>query len=334
MLDQQLEAATAKETEMIRKLAARLPRESVARKCAEALLGGSPIDPDWPAQLCAMLPPKRTPDDPEPLVAAWCLGRVPLSDLDCRSTVLAISSMVDVRQNASRRPTPRLAAQVALAVISYLAILNVAWHSGIPYLSSPFLPLVLSPLAYGFGLLIQKCRIRELATGAQSLGLIADPRAIGPLDLFRHCGASVREPAQTSLDSCINAIRASHYGNLPPEVIPVLCKLLKTAGPDRKLAILQALAYAGDGRAVEAVRPLTEDPLSDRIRDLALRVLPILEARKVQETAAATLLRPSSLQDEPSTVLLRPASGVASVPDEQLLRPAAPSEEVHVYTNR
>ncbi len=334
MTDQRVEAATAKETEMIRKVAARLPRESVARKCAEALLNRLEIEPGWASELCKMLPPKRSPDDPEPLIAAWCLGRVPLSDVDRAAAVRALMSMVNLQRLVIRRITPSLAAKVALALVGLFALSQAALYSGLPLLSSPYFSLVFSPFSYGIVLWIKRFRCRELETGAASLGLIADPRAIDRLMVLAHHETRVRKAAQTSLDSCIGAIRASHYGNLPPEVIPTLCKLLKTAGPDRKLAILQALAYAGDGRAVDAVRPLTEDPLSDRIRDLAARVLPILEARKAQETAAATLLRPSSLQGEPSLVLLRPAAGVASVSDELLLRPAVPNEEVHVDTNR
>ncbi len=335
MTDQMAEAAKAKETEMIRKLAARLPRESVARKCAEAILTGSPIESEWPAELCKMLPPKQTPDDYDPIVAAWSLGRIPLADDHAKVAVEVLVKTVTMGSTSSRKSSRRYLTWVLIVTSGYFVLLCAALLSRILPPNPQYLPAILYAICIWLGLWTYN-QLRLLrVTGIRSIGLISDPSACAALAANeKHPYATVREAAQAALDSCIAAIRASHYGNLPPEVIPTLCKLLKTAGPDRKLAILQALAYAGDGRAVEAVRPLTEDPLSDRIRDLALRVLPILEARKVQETAAATLLRPSSLQDEPSQVLLRPASGVGAVPEEQLLRPAAPSEEVHVDANR
>jgi len=84
-------------------------------------------------------------------------------------------------------------------------------------------------------------------------------------------------------------------------------------------AIINALARAGDGTAVEPLERIRRIATPE-FRELIDEALPILRQRRQQERDASRLLRPSD--GAGSAVLLRPMAGVESQSSETLLRPA------------
>jgi hypothetical protein len=88
-----------------------------------------------------------------------------------------------------------------------------------------------------------------------------------------------------------------------------------------ELALLQSMEWVGTGQAVRKVEWLARRGPTSAIRDEAARILPLLEERRRQEQAPATLLRASSIAPTHSYQLLRPVHATDTTPIEQLLRP-------------
>ena len=89
---------------------------------------------------------------------------------------------------------------------------------------------------------------------------------------------------------------------------------------DLDVAILQALEWVGTGSVADKVARLVEHGATPAVREEAIRVLPILQARLREEQAPAILLRPSQ-NAAPANQLLRAGLYVETTPAEQLLRP-------------
>ncbi len=176
------------------------------------------------------------------------------------------------------------------------------------------------------------------AAAADSLGRLADPlAAAGLVRALTNTNLSLANAAEAALPACLEAVREEHYDTQPPEATRTLCEELQYSSHGQALRILRALERAGDGSGLWPLRRLVEDPLT-RTRWQALgrlqgsdgsvfaaasRVLDVLEKRREQEAAGAHLLRPATSPDRTGDQLVRPASSVSSVPEEQLLRPSA-----------
>ncbi len=127
----------------------------------------------------------------------------------------------------------------------------------------------------------------------------------------------------------------AHYGALGSDVVPDLCRLLKTSVEVNKeerrvwrTLLLKAVEQVGDSRALKSVEDLSHIYLSKgshfaEMTDLCNRVHSVLAERIARETVQKTLLRGSEAPDSKGT-LLRSYEGTPDPAAEQLLRPTQP----------
>jgi hypothetical protein len=101
---------------------------------------------------------------------------------------------------------------------------------------------------------------------------------------------------------------------------------------DFLVAALKALEQIGDGSALPVVESLASGKLKSvapqRVRQAAQECLPFLQTRSDQQRASQTLLRASGLSETAIDTLLRPAQGVVTTLDTELLRPGTPRPEM------
>src|SRR5207249_5357386 len=107
------------------------------------------------------------------------------------------------------------------------------------------------------------------------------------------------------LPSVLGSLRADHYGIIGGSTTQLLCRVLAARRSHLVKASLEALEKVGGPSAIPAVTRLTKKNRAPDVRNLALRVLPVLEARKRDEDAPHVLLRASGAAGADEQVLLR-----------------------------
>ena len=119
--------------------------------------------------------------------------------------------------------------------------------------------------------------------------------------------------AQASDAQCINRDEMQ-------ALVDALRKQKQDAG--LMLALLKGLEQIGDERALTNVAALTDDSsVSPSVKQAARDCLPYLQIWAEQAKQAQTLLRASSGNETAPETLLRPAAGVSTNDERQLLRP-------------
>ena len=136
--------------------------------------------------------------------------------------------------------------------------------------------------------------------------------------------------ARRSLISLLPELTHAHYGQLPGETVPALCRLLRSqellefTGYREywfRMELLTALEKIDYARALPAVQQaLREWPKGPQIQ-AAERLLAILAERKRKETERGSLLRGSERPAVSEAELLRAATRQTDRDPEQLLRP-------------
>ena len=139
--------------------------------------------------------------------------------------------------------------------------------------------------------------------------------------------AVVRDAATSALAKVTANLRPDHYGTLPGDTIPSLCKALDWANSDAKLVILNALAVIGDGRAIASVERLERKPPTPDVGTAASDLLPILRHRDMESKAPTQLLRSSIQANEGEQELLRAAASASADDPDMLLRAAGAEKE-------
>lgn len=176
------------------------------------------------------------------------------------------------------------------------------------------------PLCYLCLSLYERQRLGRIQqTAATTLARVGDPDCL--VALWDHvCRRTpARRPALQALREILPSITADWYGKLPGGSGAALTALAESKEEELALAALNALEQAGGGDAAAAVARLAQSAESEHVRERAAAVLPVLLARKEQEGAASSLLRPSAAVS--SDHLLKPAYGGTSE-DSHLLRAA------------
>ncbi len=292
------------------------------------------------------------------LVVAACLGECHLTPEQWERATSALRSLVSDRAYLDKRGRFRRGVVrwqfftwTVLAAVAALAhtLLNSGASSNSWILEVFTATFGVSMLFMLPGLLMSAARedstLRQTIEEAiASLGKLADPLSVGVLARLqtgRYGTIAMKAPqaeaAKLALPAALDAVREEHYGLLPADATPALCEALVGAGHNHTMRILRALQAAGTGRGAEPLRRLIADPSqrvdwesapellvgSESALSYAEAVLPLLEERFRNETAASRLLRPASQPGEASEILLRPAGSATSVPEEQLLRPSS-----------
>ncbi len=174
---------------------------------------------------------------------------------------------------------------------------------------------------------------RLRATTAMALGRIGSVSAIGTLARAAlDTNANVRRAAYPALQACLAHLTPLDAARMDADVQPNLCRLLDRAREQRindsdraeamALSVLDALGQIGDGRAAPNARALINTGWTAPVNHAAKELLPILLARRQQETDQRVLLRPTVMPPIAPNTLLRPTGSLADVEaPATLLRP-------------
>ncbi len=287
----------------------------------------------------------------ESLLAVSLLGQIELPEKQAPSALKELGELLD-RQ--ARKPSQlfshrsahssRRAFFLALGVSGLIAIFH---RMGFPMVnaddtlltllilfcvSMPVLWAVFKAALLPFSMALDASRgARVRAAAARTLGRWRSPRSAAALAKAAHDPASVvRLEALKALPGVLANLTDAHYGTLPSETVPALCRLLEGRGllgldttQRWRVQILAALEKVGDGRAVATVAPLAHHSHIPEIQREAQRVLPTLESRLREEQSRQTLLRSSLPPQEPFRELLHPVSEAVSLQEELLRSHAA-----------
>jgi hypothetical protein len=281
-------------------------------------------------------------------LAAWALGRVPLTPPQHRLAAELLERIVPLRDwpNGDERLAHGLLRTVAVSIVFCIAVFGdnlirnpESFLNGfIVYLLS-CLPLCipLALLVFPISGIIEDIRLNRVrAAAAESLGRLGEPTSAGILaqTILQTSGLNLRQTvgcrdighaAVHALPAVLSNLTPEHYGQLPAHSVSRLCALLLEAQEPLALLILEALGKVGDGSAVADVRWMAYRSQVPRLREAAARILPILEQRQQMENAPKVLLRAAAAPVASADTLLRPASGGAVQADpQQLLRASNP----------
>lgn len=170
-------------------------------------------------------------------------------------------------------------------------------------------------------------RLKLAVEAAHSLNRIKDKLALPSLISAAYGYRRLPRPvAHEVLNDLLPLLDANDEGLLRQDTLQLLLTEMGRADPAHTLTILRSLEFIGLGSAVPAVERLGERGATPEIKNEALRILPILEARRRQEQASTHLLRASGLPQAAPETLLRAASYQGEAAPELLLRPSQNSE--------
>ena len=345
------------EAQRAEKTIRRLKRGNPVRKLARDVMNRRVVGDARP--LFASLTDTARPAQ-EREIAAWTLGWTPL---DTEQQVHAAALLRDVLEG-EQAPDPMrwqriLRRTLALsAPLIFLLLLQLQYHHpytfhfsyllGSGYYARAARPifvqiclgislLVLLPTAPTSLLLDRRRNNRVRAAAAMALGRLQSVEAVGALTTALYDrSATVRRAATAALKNILPLLSEAHYGQLGVQVIPNLCRALQQNDEMLVLHVLSALEQVGDGRAVRPIEQMVKSGRTERLRNLAARVLPILQERQQQEKASKMLLRAATPLAPGAEMLLRAVAApmseavvsgrqTAAVPAAQSGRAAASS---------
>lgn len=326
----------------MRRLLKRLHAYSPVRQTAEDLLDRQVENADIQPLLdtLAYVSPQRWK---EQRISAWLLGQLDLTSKQQADAADMLIRVLDRKRGfdeqhlllALHRSVPLVimgALAWTLLRIAFVSWTDLVANAFLVALSTLFVATVLLVPIFPFVLPVSLTidavhRNRVRATAVQTLGRLAVPESVRVLAaaLF-DSSVEVCEAAYPALRAALPTLTANHYGRLPAGTVHNLCRTLPFEDEAFVSDVLEALAKIGDGSAVSPVARLAERGRTARIREEADLLLPLLRERQAHETAPTTLLRASSISEQPLEALLRPAMGLPDAP-EQLLRPSTQEEE-------
>lgn len=174
------------------------------------------------------------------------------------------------------------------------------------------------------------------ATAVTALGRLRVPERVGVLAQALVDGnGRVRDAAEVALHAVLPLLTVEHYGRLPADAVPGLCKALghlyhimpvsgSAEGARREhllVLLVEALGRVGDGRAVPLMEWLAVESVLPRVQSAAAAVLPVLREREREESDRGALLRAVSTPVAAPQELLRSVTACAEGDPRQLLRP-------------
>jgi hypothetical protein len=131
---------------------------------------------------------------------------------------------------------------------------------------------------------------------ASALASVGNAECLAALYTQARQSSHLRQEANQALKSLLPSVTGEWYGQLSSAASMTLTKLARSYNVEMALAALDALERAGNGSCVKEVERIAALAPGSRVSDRAAEVCRILIARQAQETAAATLLRPSAGQ--------------------------------------
>jgi hypothetical protein len=311
---------------------AMLAEANPIRRIAESLNAGHSVERTDGLILAGAIVGRSWLRRRERFVARWLLGRITWTP-DQREAILAVlSAPIGKALNSQRinRIGFRWFTRTAIAALIFWLACTLLYSgmyssTGIADYWAGLLTLsavsavFTSPLTLPLSCLLDRQRVRRVVPLIEALGELKEPMA---LSVLAKCllQPSLRDHVAPAFTAVAQGLSAEHYGGVPPDVVPNLCRALGTKRHDLQLSILRALEAVGDGRAILAVEGIARYGADSGARLEAIRILPVLQQRADLARSTATLLRPVDGATQIGDVLLRPAGGHDDDNQETLLR--------------
>lgn len=283
----------------------------------------------------------------EQYLAAWALGWIELNKVEHEQVRLHLERMVRYwkAKTTASIMIHGLAMGAGVQLPFALAVLS---HTGPGVGADPFLLMLALTLVFGFAAItLLSCteeryrgHTRRLAIAALgNLGSVKSLAVIGqavvsdfydPRDGIAMTSQYAVSLLPWTLRRLMVRLSPHHYHRLPRETVSTLCQVLNcccyASTEPLAVEVLQALGKIGDGSAITSVERETKNGATEKIRQQAAIILPILQERQLRENAPTMLLRASEAAAIGPETLLRAAQEAPDTRSEELIRPAEESE--------
>lgn len=335
-------ARTPREEKAIRRLLRGLDRRHPVRRAAERALRGEPVPSDAIPPLFRALAKPSGLHWHEQELATWTLGSLTLTATQRRVAAESLLPILEPKWGLDLGERLKIATGrlllLSLPVTLWVYTLDNGGRSNVYNpLAVLFYSLVccalLTPLVLPVSALIEdNRRNRVRARAITALGRLRVPHGLDGIAnaLYETYGMRssvgskrVRAAALTALPAVLATLTPEHYGRLASATVPNLCEALVSPDEPLVLAVLDALQLIGDGRAIKPVERLIVNSRSERVRETARHLLPLLAERHSQENNSRLLLRATTAPDTPAGMLLRPAQAYSESDPAMLLRSSA-----------
>ena len=344
--------ATQEERRTMQARIRRLGRRSLLTPTALAQLGESQLPTETLHALLTMLEGPFEERWEERSVAVWALG---LADLTARQRETVSATLCGILRRRpfvnrvhANQPVDPICVWFAVCMSLWLG-LNSLFHPTSTKITIGPLGLLFCggiiglcsghvlKLSQKMGRTLREGQLRSaVVTALGRIGSVSSLPTLARITLtytVQDPNASRRSAAEAALCACLDNLTPQHAGQVEADVVPNLCRLLDSTrtlmnySPDRAetfaLRILSALEKIGDGQAASTVRKMINTGWTAPVNHAAKQLLPLLQARRQQETDQRGLLRGATMPPIVPGTLLRPTglSDDDSTPD-RLLRPS------------
>lgn len=347
-------------TDWVLRLLHRLRRKRMFRNLAADPSSAVRLAPDDINGLIALLSKADSNRWREQVVACWALGKAEceneaVKQAAVRTLCAVLDKTVARRLRRNRKIAPPGFSKRTRNAIVWCALFGLAFAYPVNRLESDptnpqmatlemlrvwllcatCLSFLAAPIITPISIALDMARNKRIRTAAAwALGRLPSVVSIEALAAASvESSAKLRQAATASLQGALPLLTPEHYGQLPSDTVPSLCRAMNTIdnwffGPawiDQgvRLRIHEALEKIGDGRAIPHVESLARSAGSQAVRDAAQRLLPILEERRQRDNNANMLLRASDTAVTSADQLLRAATGAATeTPADELMRPS------------
>jgi hypothetical protein len=283
-------------------------------------------------------------------VAAWVLGQSTSLDVEQRRTVtqrlcqILGKQELQIRKPLGERFRRRLVQSLpAIGGFGLLIdIYSLVWcirnhqtmEQGLRFVLASILGILVfaipfSPISLALSIAYDRKRIdRVRSAAAEALGNLKSAESLDLLATSATGGSrTVRRAAREALCKVLPTVTQAQYGRLATETIPCLCSVLRDTEEPLALAILNALRLIGGANAIPTVTRLVMRGQTEKVRQAATLLLPLLQQRREEENIPAVLLRASQASPSSPGILLRSTIGPSKMGEHQLLRAGSGSEE-------
>ena len=321
------------------KLIRRLSRNSAIQVTAQQLATGFESRPESVTALTMAAMERSRFRWRERIVAAWVLG---LAALEPWERTIALGELERLASNQIpkdnfgaflRLQWRALALTIPLLALQGQLLQHISEFSIGSLLGVLSRNLGISILAYPVSNIIEYGRLnRARAAAILSLGRLGSLDSVATVaaavyDKVGEGSSIVKKAAERSLPVLLARLTPEHYGKVSGKTILLLCRILHGRKNHLTLAALHAVGKVGGGGVIPNVSRLVKKGGTHEIRNLAARVLPVLEERQRLEQAPRVLLRAATPPDAPEQALLRPVGGSGPTEPAVLLRPSSLGSE-------
>jgi hypothetical protein len=317
-------APTETELRAVRRSLRFLRRDNPARRLAECALAGEPPESDLVEAVLERLDRFRPAQYVEPQLSAWAIGVSELTTQQERSAIGRLDAVVAGGWAAQSRD---LAVTAAVFLVSYIGVLwgCAAIFHQLGSFGNSLTALSAALLTCGGATALLTDRSFRKRTRVAAMTALARLKSVEGLPAL---ATALRDPtsavevqmaAARAVRMLLPRLSEQDTEWLDAGTLRRLVTALRSTNEPLVLAIIDAFGKVGDGRVLREVERAVLQGRTQRVRDAANAILPVLRERHRQAQDAARLLRPASAPED--NTLLRPASGPPEADPAVLLRP-------------